>query len=103
MFLLIYITHPDEATAHSISNHLLEHRLIACANIYPMKSAYWWQGKVANENEWVSIIKTQAEHWDVICQQVEAMHPYDVPCITRMEAHANAAYEAWIISETDRG
>ncbi len=95
-FLTFYITHPDEATARRIADHLLQERLIACANIFPVGSAYWWDGAIQHESEWVSVVKTSIgleEHLEAV---VEAIHPYDTPCIMRVESRANAAYEKWI-------
>lgn len=101
MFLIIYITHPDEASARRVANELLEKRLVACANIFPMTSAYHWRGTIEHADEWVTLLKTKPSHWEAVCSLVGAIHPYETPCIMRWEATANAAYEAWIVAETD--
>gem|GEM_PF-5063711 len=54
-FLTFYITHPDEATARRIAGELVQERWAACANIFPIHSAYWWNGAVQNDAEWVSV------------------------------------------------
>ncbi len=95
-FISIYITHPDETTAQKIADALIQQKLVACANIFPIQSAYWWQGEVARETEWVSLVKTIPEFWENVCQEVSAKHPYEVPCIMRTEVSANEAYEDWI-------
>lgn len=97
-FAMVYITHPNEEKAKEISNHLLEKRLIACANIFPIASAYWWQGAIQREGEWVSIVKTSLEKWEQLKAEVESVHPYEVPCIIKMEVEANEAYGKWINS-----
>jgi periplasmic divalent cation tolerance protein len=79
-FLLFYTTHPDEVTARQISNTLVERRLAACANIFPISSAYWWQGAVQQKDEWVSVLKTRLELETTLEKAVQALHPYDVPC-----------------------
>ncbi len=99
-FLLFYITHPDEKTARDISNHLVEQQLAACANIFPISSAYWWQGSVQQEDEWVSIVKTRIDLEQRLEEEVEKIHPYQVPCLMRVEVRANAAYERWILEST---
>ena len=95
-FLVFYITHPDEATARSISETLLEQRLIACANVFPIQSAYWWEGAVQQDGEWVSILKTRLDLEQALEQAILAIHPYETPCVMRFEAKANAAYEEWV-------
>jgi periplasmic divalent cation tolerance protein len=99
-FLLFYTTHPDEVTARQISNTLVERRLAACANIFPISSAYWWQGAVQQKDEWVSVLKTRLELETTLEKAVQALHPYDVPCIMRLEVRANEAYEKWVEEST---
>lgn len=99
-FLVFYITHPDEETARSVANHLVERRLAACANIFPITSSYWWQEALQQEREWVSIIKTRIGLEQQLEAEVQKIHPYEVPCLMRLEVRANAAYEAWIEAST---
>ena len=99
-FLMFYVTHPDEACARRIAESLLDEKLVACANIFPITSAYWWQESVQNDQEWVSILKTRPELEQALEQAVTALHPYEVPCILRFEVRANAAYEQWIRDST---
>lgn len=99
-FLVFYITHPDESSAQRMAGQLLERRLVACANIFPISSAYWWQGAIQREGEWVSIVKTRLELENALEQAIQGIHPYDTPCILRWEARANAAYEQWIEQST---
>jgi periplasmic divalent cation tolerance protein len=96
MFLLFYVTHPDEKTAQSITQNLLEKKLIACANIFPIQSSYWWMGAVQNDKETVSILKTSLALGEVVMNEIQKIHPYEVPSIIRMQVSANIAYQAWI-------
>ena len=98
-FIIIYITHSSEENAQKISAHLLDKRMVACANIFPIKSMYWWQGTQENEDEWVSIVKTIPKMWGIIQTEVDSVHPYDTPCIMKIEVEANEAYEQWIQKE----
>lgn len=102
-FALLYITYPNESEAQRVSQLLLARRLVACANIFPITSAYWWQGVIQNEQEWVSIVKTTLENYEAVKREVEKVHPYDVPCILKIEVEANAAYENWIRDSVEKG
>ena len=97
-FLMIYSTYPNEATAEKIVKQLVEEKLVACGNSFPIKSAYWWQEAIENDDEWVSIVKTVPKNWTSVEQRITQLHPYEIPCIIKIEAQANAAYEAWIES-----
>ena len=95
-FIAIYITHANELSAKKISSYLIDQKMVACANIFPITSAYWWKDHVQNEGEYVSIVKTKTENWEKVKKAVEEIHPYEVPCIMKLEVEANDAYEEWI-------
>jgi len=95
-FILIYITHANEDEATKVANLLVDQKYVACANLFPITSAYWWNGAVENENEWVTIVKTIPENWEAVKSKVTEIHPYDVPCIMKINVEANEKYEQWI-------
>ncbi len=98
-FIMVYTTHSSEGEANRISQHLLDKKLIACANIFPMSSAYWWQNTIQNEAEWVAIVKTSSEKWAIVKSEIERIHPYETPCIIKITVEANEKYERWIRGE----
>ena len=97
-FIIVYITHSSEKNAQNIADQLLQKKLVACANIFPIKSMYWWNGNIENENEYVSIVKTRPELWEILQKEITNIHPYEVPCIMKINAEANKEYEKWIYS-----
>ena len=99
-FLLFYVTHPNEETARRIAGEVVQKRLAACANIFPISSVYWWDGAIQQENEWVSILKTRIDLEQALEACIRDLHPYEVPCILRHEVRANADYEQWIAAAT---
>jgi len=99
-FILVYITHKDRNEARKVVSHLLKRKLVACANIFPIESLYWWKGKVERAKEVVTIVKTRKENWKRVRSEVEKIHPYEVPCIMKLGTEANAPYESWIRKET---
>jgi len=96
---LVYITCKNEAEAAKISKHLLDMRLIACANMHPIRSMYWWQGTIVDEKEVVIIAKTLEKNYPKIKQEVKRKHSYDVPCILKIDAEANESYDKWVNEE----
>lgn len=94
--LLFYVTCPDETKARQLGEALLQRRLIACANYFPIGSAYWWQGTIEEEKEWVALFKTRIELEQKVEEAIAGLHPYQVPCILRFEGRANEAYANWI-------
>ncbi len=100
-FLMVYVTCKDGDEAKKIASHMLEGRLVACANMFPVKSIYWWEGKIENEDEVVLLMKTQEGHREAIIKEVLTLHSYDVPCVEFFDiAHGNPEYLEWIKKET---
>ena len=97
--MLVYITCKDKKEAEKISLHLLRKRLIACANIFPIKSMYWWNYKIANENENVIIAKTNNKNFKKAVMEIRKIHSYKIPCILKINATANKDYEKWANKE----
>lgn len=95
-----YVTAPSEAEALRLARHLVERRLVACANILPIRSVYRWEGSIADEAEVVLLIKTRPELFDAAREELLRLHPYQVPCVLRLEADASAAFAAWVAEET---
>lgn len=95
-FVFIYITNPTKEEAGKIARHLLEKRLIACANIFPINSLYWWKGKIADENEFVLIAKTTEENFEKVKKEVKKIHSYTIPCIVRISVSSNKKYFDWL-------
>jgi|TARA_Y100000031_G_C8127185_1_gene341116 periplasmic divalent cation tolerance protein len=98
---ILYITCKDEEEAVKISKHLLEKRLIACSNIHPIRSLYWWEGKIQDTKESVIIAKTIEKNYNKIKEEVTKLHSYDIPCILKIDAEANESYDEWVKKEVD--
>lgn len=96
---IAYITCKSSKEAKKISYHLLKKRIIACANIFPIKSLYWWQGKIANDNESVIIAKTNDKNFKILVKEVKKIHSYEIPCILRLDAVPNREYGDWAKKE----
>ena len=97
----MYITGKDKVEADKISKHLLKKRLIACANMLPISSAYWWKGEIVSEDEYLMICKTLKEKYSLIIEEVKKIHSYDVPCISLIETDANPEYMEWVKNEVE--
>ncbi len=95
----IYITCKNEQEAVKISTNLLNKRLIACSNMFPIRSMYWWNKKIENTKEFVILAKTKEKNYIKIKKEVEKIHSYKIPCIVKINAEANESYDKWINEE----
>ena len=95
-FIFIYVTTKDEQEANRIAEVLLEKKLIACANFFPMKSMYHWDGKIEKGKEFVLILKTKEEKFKEVKEEVKKIHSYDVPCIIKIKVEVDEKYGEWM-------
>jgi periplasmic divalent cation tolerance protein len=98
---MVYVTVKEMNEASKIARHLVERRLIACANMFSIRSVYPWWGKVEESAEVAMIMKTRSSLVDEVIKEVRKLHTYEVPCIVsyRMEKGFQG-YLDWIDSET---
>ena len=100
----VYITCKDMKEAKLIATRLLEKKLIACANIFPIKSMFTWKGKIVDEHEVALISKTRQEKFDRIKEETRELHSYDIPCIVALPWHdSDEEFKKWVESETNTG
>jgi periplasmic divalent cation tolerance protein len=92
-----FITAPRDA-AESLAESLVEQRLAACVNRLDCLSTYRWAGDVVHGDEEVVLLaKTTEDRYDDLEAFVAEEHPYDVPCVERVdESDALPAFTDWI-------
>jgi len=100
-YIVLFITTATAEEAQRISKVLLEQRKVACVNIVPRVSTFfWWQGKLDSAQESLLIIKTKASLLSEIVRLVREIHSYDVPEIIALPiVGGNQDYLEWIGKE----
>jgi len=99
---MIYITASNADEALRIGRALVEERLAACANIIgPIRSLYWWEGKLQEEPEAICLCKTRAALVARLTQRVKELHGYECPCVVAVPIDGgNPAFLEWVERET---
>ena len=96
---IIVICTCKEEDAEKIVNALLTKKLIACANEFPIKSFFWWKGKMEKEEEILLIMKSFEERWDAIQKEIKKIHSYKVPEIVSLPMkNCSSEYLHWMKS-----
>ncbi len=100
LVVLTTVSSSDEAV--KLIRVLLERRLVACGTILPgARSLYRWEGKIADEQEVVLLLKTRSERVESLELAFGELHPYKVPELLALPVAAGLArYLAWINEET---
>ena len=100
-YIVLFITTASADEAQQISKVLLEQRKVACVNIVPRVSSYfWWQDKLDSAQESLLIVKTKASLLGEIIRLVKQLHSYAVPEIIALPiVGGNQDYLDWIGKE----
>ena len=53
-----------------------------------------WTRKIQEVDESIAFLKTRRGNWEKVRDEIKKIHPYKVPCITKIEAEANEDYES---------
>ena len=97
-YIMVFVTTTSKSEAEKISQNLLDERLIACANIIgPMASHFHWKGKVEQAEEFLIIMKSRSDLFELLSNLVARVHSYEVPEIVAIPIIAGSkSYLAWI-------
>ena len=100
--ILITTTVGKKADAERLASLLVDHRLVACAQIFaPMLSVYRWQGQTVTAEEFMVVLKTRKSLYPKVEQFLLKEHPYQTPEILAQDiASVSDTYLRWVMEET---
>jgi periplasmic divalent cation tolerance protein len=100
--LLVMVTAPDQTSAAAIGRALVQEGLAACVNLVgPIRSIYRWEGAVADEAEYLLLIKTRRELYTALETRVRALHSYQVAEVIALPIECGSApYLHWLAQVT---
>lgn len=96
-YCVVMVTTDSDAQARKLARHVLEKRLAACVQIFPITSLYRWEGEVQESAEVMLFVKTKTAVFDSLRDEILSLHAYQVPEIIMLPmAGGLAAYLNWI-------
>ena len=97
-FYIGFSTVPNKKSAQAIIAHLLDLRLIACANLWgPVESHYVWKGKRCKAPEYVIKMKFAKRNYLKIQKTLLDHHPYETPEFLALEiSQGYQPYLDWV-------
>ena len=95
--VLVTVASHSEATA--IATILIEEKLAACINVFPVQSIYQWEGNIQQESEFQLIIKTNLAKFTELSSRIQEIHSYEVPEIIALPiVSGSESYLGWLNS-----
>ena len=99
--IVMMTTVSSETDADKLASTLVTAKAAACVQIMPIRSCYFWDGKVNNDAEYLLLIKTRAALYDRAAELIKQNHSYEVPEIISLPVTAGSApYLGWIDAVT---
>ena len=100
-YCIISTATDTKENADTITQSLLQKKLVACVQASTIDSSYRWQGEIILAKEIHLQMKTKTSLFGLIKKEIELLHTYDVPEIIMVPLlDANAFYLEWIEAET---
>lgn len=78
--VVVMVTTSNQDEAAKIAEHVVRARLAACASTIPtVRSIYWWEDKIMNDQESLVLIKTTSDKYASLQETVQKLHSYKIP------------------------
>jgi len=99
----VSVTAEDAGWLAAFARRLVEDRLAACGNIYPLiDSIYRWSGEIEDAREAIVVLHTRRSRVADIVARADADHPYDTPQVVAVPiVEAHPGYRQWVLDETE--
>lgn len=97
--IVVLVTAGSHDEAAKIARSVVEERLAACVNIVPgLRSIYRWKGQVADDAEWLLVMKTSRARFAALEARVRELHSYEVPEVIALDVAAGSRpYLDWLL------
>jgi periplasmic divalent cation tolerance protein len=103
VYRTVYITVRDADEARRIGLALVQEKLAACVNYFPVQSIYRWQGKIEENAEVALLVKTRKSLVQKIVARTKSLHSYELPCIESWTVESGyPPYLQWIEESTQQ-
>ena len=100
--VVVMVATASQDEAMKIADQVVQSRLAACASTIPtVRSTYWWEGKLMNDQESLLLIKTTSDKFNSLEETIRKIHSYKVPEIIAIPVcQGFLPYLEWVRRET---
>src|SRR5918912_3419707 len=100
--VLVISTYPNEESIVEISNNLIiAKKLCACISLTKVRSIYYWNNKLENQEEFIVFFKTTKLCTKRLKDEIKKLHPYEVPEILELKIDDVCRdYLSWLVQST---
>lgn len=100
---IVITTVNSQESAEKIVAAVLEKKLAACVQVFPVVSHYVWKDALQKDDEILLQMKIMTADYAALEAAIKAVHPYETPEIVRVEiAEGSREYLNWVRDVTGR-
>ena len=101
--IIVLSTFPDEESAISVAEQLINKKLCACVSLTKVRSLYNWNNKLENHIEYIALFKTTSLTAEELKSNIKRAHPYEVPEIVELKMNkVSETYLSWMAEATKK-
>ncbi len=99
--IIVLSTFPDEESAISVAEQLINKKLCACVSLTKVRSLYNWNNKLENHIEYIALFKATSSTAEELKSIIKRAHPYEVPEIVELKMNkVSETYLSWMAEAT---
>lgn len=96
-YLVVMIAAGSAHEARTLARTAVAEKLAACAQVFPIQSYYEWHDAIAEDNEYLVLLKSHRDAYATLEARMLALHSYEVPEIIAVPVVAGLpAYTDWL-------
>ncbi len=98
--VFVYTTCVDKNEAETLGKLIIDKKLGACVDYWPINSMYNWKGALRHLSQVMLSIATFENHLEDVNDLISKHHSYSVPMIAGVDVRRiNRAYREWMMAE----
>lgn len=95
--VFIYTGCATEVEAKALAKLIIDKKMAACVDFWPITSMYKWQGEVKEVPQIAMLITTLESKTEEVTELISNNHSYSTPLIADIDIRRmNRAYKAWM-------
>ena len=90
------LTNLPASDSDRVAEILVSEHVVACVNIYPIRSVYYWKGEVVREEEVTLLLKVAEEGVGRLKTRLCELHPYELPEFVVLDVDSEASLREYV-------
>jgi periplasmic divalent cation tolerance protein len=98
--VFIYTTCENSVDAKRLGKIIIESKLGACVDFWPIQSMYYWEGKLEEREQIMLLVTTLESKLEDVHELIAQNHTYSTPIIAGVDIRRlNREYKEWMTGE----